>query len=328
LDEFNSCPDYFDQEDFGDEPRGPSGGQPEVLRRYCRRGVSQNQLAEILAGQPTFAEDLIQRLAKALGIDPERALSDYRDMSDGDGPSDWGRFGDDGDDDDGDDGSDIEGRGSDDDQPHFLRFPADLAGQVARRMGGGSPPADAPPQAAALVNAAAAGDLAEINRLLGEGAAIDAQAAAPLPAGAASAGLAQLFPGGLPQFSMTPLLAAVVHQKLAAVERLLAGGADPNRVHPLWGTSVHAAAGAGNVELLKLLLDRGGKTSIVNGQGQTPLAVIAASRATALRLSRAEAMLKTLGMKLPGLVDQLSPAALPTAGWDACERLLKSHGAS
>jgi len=32
-------------------------------------------------------------------------------------------------------------------------------------------------------------------------------------------------------------------------------------------------------------------------------------------------------MKLPGLVDQLSKVALPTEGWDACERLLNAHGA-
>ena len=56
---------------------------------------------------------------------------------------------------------------------------------------------------------------------------------------------------------MMPLLAAIAHKQPRAAARLLDGGADPNRVHPLFGSPVHAATGAGEVELLQLLLERG-----------------------------------------------------------------------
>jgi ankyrin repeat protein len=170
--------------------------------------------------------------------------------------------------------------------------------------------------------------MVQIDRLLNDGTAIDAEAPAPLPQGQPAAGLGQLFPGGLPQLAMTPLLAAVIHQQQPAAERLLAGGADPNYVHPLFGTPLHAATGAGNVDLLRLLIDRGGDVRARNRQGQTPLAVVAASRATIERLAQAQAMVKSLGVKLPAILEGLSSAALPTAGWDACERLLQQRGAT
>jgi ankyrin repeat protein len=272
-----------------------------------------------------FADDIAGQLAEALGIDPERALSDYRDFADGDGPDGFG-----GDDDDGgggwDDG-DSNGGDSDDGGPQLLRFPTGMAQQLARQLGATPPAANADPQATALVEAAAAGDTAEIDQLLDAGAGIDIAAPAPLPEGQPAAGLGQMFPGGLPQFPMTPLLAAVLHQQQSAADRLLDRGADPNVVHPLFGTPLHVATGAGNVDLLRLLIDRGGKVSIVNRQGQTPLAVVAASRATIDRLAQARSMMASLGMKPPAILDQLSNVALPTAGWDACEKLLVSRGA-
>ena len=91
------------------------------------------------------------------------------------------------------------------------------------------------------------------------------------------------------------------------------------------GTPVHAATAAGNVELLRLLLDRGGKANVVSRQGQTPLGVLAASRATIGRLNQAKAMVRSLGVKLP-MLDDLSAATLPTAGWEACEKLLLARG--
>jgi ankyrin repeat protein len=121
---------------------------------------------------------------------------------------------------------------------------------------------------------------------------------------------------------MTPLLAAIVQKRRRATERLLDGGADPNRVHALFGTSVHAATGAGDVDLLQLLIDHGGDVNARNGKGQTPLQVIAAGRVSLDRL----AQLKSLGDKLPtGFPEKLLNFTLPTAGWDACERLLKAQ---
>jgi ankyrin repeat protein len=322
LDEYNSCPDYFDADPADNQP---SGGRPEVLLPFCKSGIREEDLAAILSEQTVFADDIAGQLAEALGIDPELALSDYRDFADGDGPDGFG-----GDDDDGgggwDDG-DSNGGDSDDGGPQLLRFPTGMAQQLARQLGATPPAANADPQATALVEAAAAGDTAEIDQLLDAGAGIDIAAPAPLPEGQPAAGLGQMFPGGLPQFPMTPLLAAVLHQQQSAADRLLDRGADPNVVHPLFGTPLHVATGAGNVDLLRLLIDRGGKVSIVNRQGQTPLAVVAASRATIDRLAQARSMMASLGMKPPAILDQLSNVALPTAGWDACEKLLVSRGA-
>jgi hypothetical protein len=141
------------------------------------------------------------------------------------------------------------------------------------------------------------------------------------------AGLAQHLPGGAPKVAMTPLLAAVVNKRRRAVETLLERGADPNRVDSLFGTPLHAAAGAGEVELLQLLVERGGDVNGRDARGQTPLEVIVAARGTRDRLAQVQAMMKTMGVKLPGLVDQLSSVTMPVEGWDACERLLKERGA-
>lgn len=62
-------------------------------------------------------------------------------------------------------------------------------------------------------------------------------------------------------------------------------------------------------------------------QGQTPLQVVAAGRATRDRLAQAQAMMQSMGIKLPGFVGQLPNIKLPMEGWDACERLLRAHGA-
>jgi hypothetical protein len=194
---------------------------------------------------------------------------------------------------------------------------------LAQRFGfdvGGAP---ADPQGRALVQAAARGDTDEIVRLLGDGVAIDAEAPIPLPGGKLTAGLGQLFPGGVPQIVMTPLLAAVVNKQRPAAARLLDGGADPNRVHPRWGTAVHAATGAGDVELLQLLLDRGGDVNARNAQGQTPLQLLAASRTGMDRLAQMQAAWKSMGVELPRRMPKVS---LPVEGWEACERLLKARG--
>ena len=126
---------------------------------------------------------------------------------------------------------------------------------------------------------------------------------------------------------MTPLLAAVAHKQRAAVERLLHHGADVNFVHPLFGPPVHTATGAGDVALLELLIDRGADVNARNPRGQTPLQQLAASRAIQNQLAQAQAMVKSMGVKVPNLLEQISKTQLPIEGWDACEQVLKAHGA-
>src|SRR5438105_337697 len=90
LDEYNSDPGYFDTD--ADGPPSPSGGRTDVLVRYCQPGVRQDELAAMLSRETvratTFAEDLIRRLAKALGIDRKLAIADYRDVAGDDGRND------------------------------------------------------------------------------------------------------------------------------------------------------------------------------------------------------------------------------------------------
>jgi hypothetical protein len=312
LDDYNSDPSYFDP-DF-DGPPSPSGGRPEVLVRYCRQGVRQDELAAILSVESlratTFAENLIERLAKALGIDHNLAIADFRDGTNDGGPGRGNGRGDEGDDDDG--------------GPSGSPLQSGLIERLAKRFGFDPTGAPADPQASALVQAAASGNADEIARLLAEGVAIDAEAPAPLHGRELVPGMDQLFPHGVPQFAMTPLLAAVLNKQRSAVERLLDAGADQNRVHPHFGTAVHAATGAGDVELLEVLVGRGGDVNALNAQKQTPLEALAAARTAVDRLVQMQALMKSMRVKLP---KQMLNPSLPTEGWAACERLLKARGA-
>src|SRR5207244_2819252 len=120
-------------------------------------------LAEETIQATTFAEHRIERLAKALGIDRNRAIADYRDAA-----SDAGPGGMDGRDDDSDDDDDGGLSGS--------PLGPGLIERLTKRFGlvpGGAP---ADPRVTALVQAAATGNTAEIDRLLADGVAIDAEA--------------------------------------------------------------------------------------------------------------------------------------------------------
>ena len=307
LDEFNSCPDYFDDDDDGSA--NPSGGQTDVLLPYCRPGVEEKQLEALLREESLFAESVIDRLADALGIDRERALDNYR--AGGPAPSD--------DDDESDD---------DDDSPRGgpTVSPSALADRFAKMYGIKQDTTAADPKLAALVEAAADDDTESIARLLAEGVDIDAEAPGRLPGRHSASELEQVFPGGAPKVPMTPLLAAVANKRRRATEQLLDAGADPNRVHVLFGTAVHAATSAGEAELLELLIARGGDLNALNAKGMTPLQILAASRATLERLAQAKEMMKSMGVKLPGLANKMA-VQLPTEGWEACERLLKARNA-
>ena len=70
----------------------------------------------------------------------------------------------------------------------------------------------------------------------------------------------------------TLLLAAIDQGRLASVEALLEGGADPNRAGPDGETAVHAAAFSGKPELLQAVLAHGGDADARNPHtGETPL---------------------------------------------------------
>lgn len=310
LDEYNSDPGYFDGDD---ERAAPSGGRADVLLRYCRTGVKQKDLEKTLSEKSvratTFAEDVIRRLAKALGIDGNLATADYRDMAGGGVPG--------GPDDEDDDDFEDGGAGG-------TALHAGLVERLAKQFGLHTGESAADPQVTALVQAAAHGDTNEIDRLLAAGADVNGQAPAPVGGASSVPGLAQMFPGGVPQIVMTPLHAAVGNKQRAAAERLLAAGANPNLVHAQYGTPVHAAAAGGDAELLQLLIERGGDVNARNAQGLTPLQAVTANRTAMDRLVQMKKQLKAAGMNLP---KGLANLTLPTEGWDACERLLKERGA-
>jgi hypothetical protein len=309
LDEYNSSPDYFDDDGGAGAP--PTGGKTDVLVRFCRPGVTEDQLAETLHDDPTFAESIVERLADALGIDPGRALADYRDG--GDGP---------------DDDEDDEGFGG---GPRGGMDPEQLRGMMAGRMAQmfgvnpNAPPAD--PQVQALVDASVAGDVAEIDRLANAGVKVDEQAPGPLAYPPGAHGVAGIAVQQMPKVPMTPLIAAVAHKQHVAVERLLKRGANPNQNHAVFGTPVHCATGMGEAETLQLLIDAGGDVNVANTRGQTPLQVVAASRALQAQMEQAQAAIKSMGVKIPGLADRMAMTHLPLEGWQACEEILRSRGA-
>ncbi len=308
VDEFNSCPDYFD-ENADEESTGETGGRPDVLVRYCKPGVREDALAGILAEKTVFAESVIEQLAEMIGIESSRALADYRDMSEG------GEFVEN--EEDGDAGEAIKN----------LSKRGGLAAQLAGMFGPQAQGAAVDPQVSALVNAASLGKADEVGQLLAAGAAVDGEAPASPPGADAATGMGKIFPGGMPKIPMTALLAAVLNKHRQAAERLLAAGADPNRVHPLIGAPMHAACGAGDPEMLRALLEHGGDANVLNLQKLSPLGVIATGRTSLERIAQIQEMTKSMGIKIPGLTGPISNIVLPTAGWDACEKLLKEHGA-
>jgi hypothetical protein len=307
LDEYNSCPGYFEDGGQG----GPSGGRPDVLIRFCKPGIREEDLAAILAEEVVFAEGIVEKLADALGIDGERALSDF-----GDGDPE------------GDDDSEDDGDGDEPGSPsNDERVRALLAGRVGQMFGGPQASATVDPQVQALVDAAHRGDVAEIEKLLAAGVPIDAQAPSPLPVNEAVQAMGIEMPGGMPKMPMSPLIAALSYKQHAATKLLLKRGADCNSPHAIFGPPIHVAVGANDPELIRLLIDHGADVNALNFQRQTPLTILLMARQSYDRVAQAQTMMKSMGMKVPAVLEKLSQAKVPTDRYDACEQLLKSHGA-
>jgi hypothetical protein len=306
LDHFNSCPDYFDA---GPTGGGARGGEPAILARFAREGVRPEAIATMLAQEHVFAEHLIEQLADALGIDADRALSDFAD--------DLARGADD---------DPLGGHGAS--SAVLSALQSRLAGQFPQSLAPGQQGEKVDPRVQALVEAAALDDVAAIGRHLDQGAAIDAEAFIQLPGSQMKEGMSQFFPNGLPKISMNALIAAVIGKHQRATQLLLERGADPNRQHQLYGAAMHIAAGAGEPELVRLLLEHRADPSPRNLQQLTPMQVLAAGKANIERLQQAQEMLKSMGKQVPDMAGHLAACKPPIEGWAVCEKLLRECGAS
>jgi hypothetical protein len=303
LDEYNSCPDYFGEPSYHPSllpRRGPSGGNPDLLLRYCRPGVKRDALIAILAADAVFADDVVTGLAQAIGIEPERALVGYSHVVGA--RADIGTL------------DEVAG------ERNVFRVPPE------------PPVVPAPPSVRALVEAARAGNTEEIARLLAERVPVDAEATIPLPRPAAKALAGKYFSGEGPEVRMSPLIAAVVHDQTSSARRLLERGANPNQIHPKYGTPLNHCAAMGKPDLMQVLLERGADVTVRNALGQTPLQVAQASLAsvpaTLELIARAKEMIQSTGSgaNIPGYVESIENFTLPVEGWQACARLLMARG--
>jgi len=98
-----------------------------------------------------------------------------------------------------------------------------------------------------LYDAAKAGDVEQVRRLIAEGAEVN-----------------------LSYRSDAPLHAAVATGRLEVAELLLAAGADPN-LRGFTGTPLHLASAGGHLALVKLLVDDGADVNALSTFGTTPL---------------------------------------------------------
>ena len=136
----------------------------------------------------------------------------------------------------------------------------DLA-DIARIVQAQVPPAlpETAPGAAALVEAASAGDQQAVARHLAAGVPVDAQAPWR-PSGATGAAAAIV-----PAYAVTALYAAASENRPEVIDVLIAGGADPNgRIHQ-GSTALTAAACGGHLASVEALLAAG--ADLLGGEG-------------------------------------------------------------
>ncbi|MBN00388.1 MAG: hypothetical protein CMJ77_14810 [Planctomycetaceae bacterium] len=106
---------------------------------------------------------------------------------------------------------------------------------------------------ARLARSVARGDLEEIERLLENGAAVNARQ---------------------PGEGSTALSTAALHGNVDAVKMLIENGARPNWTNQDGNTPLHVAAFLCHPEVLEILLENGGSSTVENERGETPIDVV------------------------------------------------------
>ncbi len=297
LDEYNSCPGYFDGDVSQEETMA---ADCQVLKKYCRADTPIEALEEILkiwtqaealqgiTSPYVFAEDRLAALAPFLEIKPEMLYTDIgRDVQPQEIGAKWIGSGE----------------------------PADHPGIFEMDLGGGDfdgegmeydGPMTIP--AAPMHQAAMQGDLAAMERLIAEGADINEinriYIVTPLALAASNASPemlrrmvelgADLHAKGTQAESGSPLQMAVMAGKAENVRALVELGADVNEYNQNMGTLLHAAAMRGSKQVVKLLMEFGADPHRPGPSGETPLDVVQAQRK-----QMDEAMKMMRGMPVP-----------------------------
>jgi hypothetical protein len=103
VDQYNSCPDYFDgafdeadpEEELGEEGM-EDGGRPEVFRHLLRSDMDLAGLQALLsperAGSAVFASDLLIRFSGLLGLENTATAYEYLTQQETDGVEGWEEF--------------------------------------------------------------------------------------------------------------------------------------------------------------------------------------------------------------------------------------------
>jgi hypothetical protein len=317
LDEFNSDPEYFD--DVSATERQRLQGRSDIFLRYCQPQVTREQVETVLRSDVTFAEETVSQLAEFLGIDPDRALDDFGHEGMGGGSGGF-RFPDGGNDD--DDNDDAESGNTSLSRHGMQARLMQMIQQKSASMFATFKGDTTSPQSDALVKAAAAGAVDDMEGLVAAGADVNAPGRFSIQPFGASSGMVAAA-GLMPEVAVPPLIAAASNGQTKAVQRLLELGANAQEVHAVFGSALHAAVQRGQAETVAILLAAGVPADIKNAQGYSPRFVLDAIRT---QLETTKKLVKSMP-QLQGAYSQfltkLSDMNLPESGWNACEELLR-----
>ncbi len=285
LDEYNSCPGYFDGDDSMEEAYQ---ADCEQIKKYCRAETTIEELerllkiwtqAEALEGvmpEFVFVEQRLAELAKHLEIPTAVVNTDYGEIGRDVHPDEIGAR--------------WIGEGNPSDHPGMMDMAAGMEGGEEVDFESGAAFVSFP--ASPLHTAALSDNLAEIVKYVEEGNDIDetneVYSTTALSIAAASASVetlrkmielgADVNASNNVVGTPSPLRSAIIAGKLENVRELLAHGATVEDIDPNHGTLLHSAAMRGSVEAAKLLIDRGVDPKSTNTQGQTPRELAKAHR--------------------------------------------------
>lgn len=289
LDEYNSCPGYFDGDTSQEETLA---ADCEVLKKYCGAATTSEELEEILriwtqteglqgiGCSYVFAEDRLAALAPYLEIKPDLLYTDYGDI-----------------------GRDVQpheidaewiGHGKPSDHPGIfdIELSGEASGEESREAWDAEEEGPFTIPAAPMHQAAIRGDIATLKRLIAEGADINEinriYVVTPLAAAAHAVSpdvlrkLVELgadvqLRGPTPE-SASPLHFAVTAGNVENARTLIELGANVHEVHPHAGSLLAVAIMHILPEMVKLLVELGADPNQSGPNGMSPLQMVKAQQ--------------------------------------------------